>query len=528
MPSTPESELSVPAAETEETESLFALLRPAPECLEMRSSSSFMDYEPVTPSRRARLRESEDEAIDFVRASDDSAQIHSTEEQPAASTRSKPKREAKPENWIFRRGHAISYIGLFLFTVVLYFRPYELFTALKSLTSLAFWLGVFTLCAFLPSQLATEGNLTARPREVNLILLFCLAALLSIPLAINPGEALGTFTEFLRPVMIFIVMVNVVRTERRLKGIFFLTLAVSVVLSVGAINDYRMARFTVEGYRVAGIIGNLFGNPNDMALHLVTVIPIAFALMFRARNFLFKILYGVCALLMIVGSMLTFSRAGFLGLVCAGGVIAWKMGRKNRLAVAMLTLVCLATVILFAPEGYTSRLDSIVNHSRDAFGSAGARTNLLYRSIKVAIANPVFGVGMGNFHIVSIGELVSHNAYTQVAAEMGLAAMVIYIMFIITPFRALRVIESETFKERRASHFYYLAVGLQASLAAYMVSSFFASVAYQWYIYYLVGYAVCLRRLYEAEKRAMEIRAARAVAHDDVEVVKVERKPGLR
>jgi putative inorganic carbon (hco3(-)) transporter len=359
-----------------------------------------------------------------------------------------------------------------------------------------------------PSQLATEGTLTARPREVNLLLLFCLAALLSMPLAISPGEAWKTFVEFLRPVLIFIVMINVVRTERRLKSIFFLTLAVSVVLSVGAINDYRMGNFRVEGYRVAGIIGNLFGNPNDMALHLVTVIPIAVALMFTTRNLLFKALYATCALLMVVGSMLTFSRAGFLGLVCAGGVIAWKIGRKNRLAVVLLTLVCLATVIAFAPAGYTGRLDSILDHSRDAVGSAGARTNLLLRSIKVAIANPVFGVGMGNFHIVSIGELVSHNAYTEVAAEMGLAAMAIYIMFILAPFRALRAIENETFEDRRASHFYYLAVGLQASLVAYMVCSFFASVAYQWYVYYLVGYSVCLRRLYQAAESRTEVVSA--------------------
>jgi O-antigen ligase len=483
----------------------------------MRSGSSVVDYEPVTRSRRAPSREGHEGAEEFLthhhensaaEAAQDFAVEQSVVEHPVdastARTDSKPKLKARHENWIFRRGHAISYAGLFLFTVVLYFRPYEVFTALKPLTSMAFWLGVFTLAAFLPSQLAAEGNLTARPREVNLLLLFCCAALISIPPAISPREAWGTFNEFLRPVMIFIVMINVVRTERRLKGIFFLTLAVSVVLSVGAIYDYRLGNFKVEGYRVAGIIGNLFGNPNDMALHLVTVIPIAVALMFTTRNLLFKALYATCALLMIVGSMLTFSRAGFLGLVCAGGVIAWKIGRKNRLAVAALTLVCLATVIAFAPKGYTSRLDSIVDHSRDAVGSASARTGLLLRSIKVAIANPVFGVGMGNFHIVSIGELVSHNAYTEVAAEMGLAAMVIYIMFILSPFRGLRIIESETFEERRASHFYYLAVGLQASLVAYMVSSFFASVAYQWYVYYLVGYSVCVRRLYKAEKSRAE------------------------
>ena len=44
------------------------------------------------------------------------------------------------------------------------------------------------------------------------------------------------------------------------------------------------------------------------------------------------------------------------------------------------------------------------------------------------------------------------------------------------------------------TRFYYLSIGLQASLVGFMVSSFFGAVAYQWYVYYLVGYAVCLHR----------------------------------
>jgi hypothetical protein len=63
----------------------------------------------------------------------------------------------------------------------------------------------------------------------------------------------------------------------------------------------------------------------------------------------------------------------------------------------------------------------------------------------------------------------------------------------------MRKIEQETFESRERTRIYYLAIGLQASLIGYMVSSFFGSVAYLWYIYFLVGYAVCLHRLYEAK-----------------------------
>jgi O-antigen ligase len=95
--------------------------------------------------------------------------------------------------------------------------------------------------------------------------------------------------------------------------------------------------------------------------------------------------------------------------------------------------------------------------------------------------------------------LVTHNSYTQVAAELGATALVCYTLFIVTPFRKLGQVARETFKNRGSSDFYYLSVGLQASLLAYMVSSFFLSVSYVWYVYYLVGFAVCLRRLYQAE-----------------------------
>jgi hypothetical protein len=60
-------------------------------------------------------------------------------------------------------------------------------------------------------------------------------------------------------------------------------------------------------------------------------------------------------------------------------------------------------------------------------------------------------------------------------------------------------IARDTFATRRDSSFYFLTVGLQASLIAYMVSSFFLSVAFNWYVFLLVGYAVCLRRLYESQ-----------------------------
>jgi O-antigen ligase len=106
---------------------------------------------------------------------------------------------------------------------------------------------------------------------------------------------------------------------------------------------------------------------------------------------------------------------------------------------------------------------------------------------------------MGNYILYSNSNHASHNAYTQVGSEMGFAAFLIYLGFLVTPFKGLRRIEQVTRTAKHRPRIYYLSIGFQASLFGYMVVSFFASVAFQWYAYYLVAYAICLQRLASAE-----------------------------
>lgn len=200
---------------------------------------------------------------------------------------------------------------------------------------------------------------------------------------------------------------------------------------------------------------------------------------------------------MVAAVTVTYSRSGFLGLIAVVVVLAWKLGRRNRLTFMLLLLVGGVLFIALAPGNYGLRLASIFVPGLDPNGSRDARWDLLMRSLIVALRYPFFGIGMGNFHFRGFREQVSHNAYTQVAAEMGLLALVIYAKFLIVPLKRLLLIEGLIFSPGKASRYYFLAVGLQASLVGYMVCSVFASVAYYWYIYYLVGYAVCFRRLYE-------------------------------
>ena len=476
----------------------------------MRNKFELQDYEPVTPPPgRRRLSSSETESDSSEIRAFEPAVVISTPIHPHSnaasapvqnrSESSNPAQAPTATSLVLRRGHSLTYVGLFVFTFLVYFRPYELFPSLAWLSRSALVVAVFTLAVFIPTQLGLENRITAKLREVKLVVALLVTGLLSIPLSLDPGLGFQGLVEFFKVVVIFIVMVNVVRTEKRLRRLIQLVLFASCVLSAAATSDYAHGNLVLQGRRIAGLIGGLFSNPNDLALHLVTMIPISLALFLGSHRPLKKSLYLACSLLLMAGMVATFSRGGFLGFVCVIAFLVWKLARRNRVIFGVVALTLVMMAVALAPSAYRSRLATTSDDS------AVARTDDLKRSILIAARHPLFGVGMDNYILYSNMNKATHNAYTQVAAETGLVALLIYIWLLLSPFNRLRRIEQATRTGKRKPPVYYLAIGLQASLVGYMVVSFFASVAYLWYAYYLVAYAVCLQRIYAGDAEDPEV-----------------------
>lgn len=403
------------------------------------------------------------------------------------------------DRWLARNGHILTFIGLYFFSVLVLLRPYEIVPGLGFLSATAFYFALATLLIYFPTQLATEGTLTAFTTEVKALLALAFISVVTMPLAKNPGLAWETFNDpFIKVVAMFIVMINVVRTRGRLMSLMWLSLGIGVYLSYTAWDMYLRGELNAEGYRVRIEMGGMFGNPNDMALHIVMMIPIAICLGIASKNNFLRLIYFSMALLFIAGNFVTYSRGGFLGLIVSVVVLAWKLGRKHRLNVTLGTIFFGGAALLIAPGNYGLRMLSIFIPGLDPVGSSDQRKELLERSILVTLRNP-WGIGIGNFPIVGVRNLQSHNAFTQVSSELGLLGLAAYLIFMISPYRKLGAIERLLFNQNDLGWFYYLSIGLQASIIAYMVSSFFNSVAYNWYIYYVIAYAVAFRRIYQLE-----------------------------
>jgi O-antigen ligase len=200
--------------------------------------------------------------------------------------------------------------------------------------------------------------------------------------------------------------------------------------------------------------------------------------------------------LLALTSVVTYSRAGFLSVAIAGAFFLVNLGRRYPAAWVVGGLGGIALIATSPARIFT--LFSGSAETTSAAGSAAARWDLLMRSIEVAGANPIrwlFGVGLNNFHIVSVNEKVNHNGYLQVFNEIGFPALCFYLLFLVSAFGITAGIITRYRKARGYRQVWLLAVGIQTSLIAYAVGSFFASVAFLWYVYYSVAFAVCLQQL---------------------------------
>lgn len=466
----------------------------------MSGKSDFVDYEPLRRPRRPNERDSENfpaREADAFPGELESRFADSVEAEIVPPSSQQSKSENRPTgatrvadtHWSLKSGHGISFAGLFVFTFLLFFRPYEYSPSLLWLSRSALITAIITLVFFVPTQLGLENRITLRTREINLVLALLGLAFLSVPFAADNLRAWNSFVEFAKVIAMFIVLVNVVRTKKRLKAMLLLVLSATVLLSIAALNDYRTGALVLGGKRIEGAIGNLFDNPNDLALHLVTFLPIVVGLALGSRFLFGKLFYFLVALGIIGATVVTFSRGGFLGLVAVAFALAWKLGKRNRFLVGTIAIVLVLGFLILAPGAYRERITNISDDSADA------RTGELKRSVFLAIRHPLVGVGMDNFVVYSNTEHATHNAYTQVAAELGFPATIVYVLFLVAAIKRVRRYADPLKFDKKGRSLGYLAIGLEVSLIGYVIVSFFASVAYLWYIYYLVGYVICVSRL---------------------------------
>jgi O-antigen ligase len=401
-----------------------------------------------------------------------------------------------------RAAHRLAFIGIWLFTLLLYVRPAELAPGVFSAFPIVKIIAIITPLVYLSSKLMRRERMMNWTIELKMVLVIGALGVLMLPFAHAKEDTINVLSEtFSKVIIIFALMIWLTDNRPRLRSLIYLVVICVTALAAGAVRSYLAGEFNEISGRIEGKVGGIFSNPNDLATSFCMLLPLAVALAL-ARKGVTRYLLFACAGLMCVSTILTFSRGGFLGLAAVSVLLFWKLSRQHRLRTMAVATLVLAGVLVMLPGGYTQRLTTIFQIEQDETGSAQERKQVLIRAANLALRRPIFGIGMGNFHHHSIRELRAHNSYLEIAAELGWGGLLAYLVMIGAPLRSLRRLEKESREADEAAtrnETWLLSVGLQGAFVAYLVCSMFSSIQYDWFIYYPVAWAVALRLIRQTE-----------------------------
>jgi O-antigen ligase len=387
-----------------------------------------------------------------------------------------------------------AYRMLVVFTLLYFARPEDLIPGMRYVPMEKIAGGIALLA--LVAGASARRKTTKWPTELKLLLAFFLWQCLGVPFAFYRMGALSWVINRCSKGLIVAWLVGLLlESTAQLRLLLWIQAA-----SVAAITFFSIV--TYQSGRLGGVLGGVFGNPNDLAINIALNWPLCWLFLLSTRNPLKKALWAAAMLMMVWGLMLTYSRSGFLALAVAVAFSLWEFGIRGRRLHLLAAAALLAIGLLFlGPAKYADRLKSIFSgkadtSSVDIYGGDArqARTELLLESLKVTAAHPLLGVGAGQFQAYSQLWRVSHNTYTEISAETGVPALLLFLAVLVLAFRNLsRTRRTPAFASSPEIRLY--AGGLWAALASYVTGAMFASTAYNLFPYFLIAYTTALYRI---------------------------------
>jgi O-antigen ligase len=345
------------------------------------------------------------------------------------------------------------------------------------------------------------------PPPLRWAVLCLLWAVVTAFFAVAPGTAWPALLEWLKALVIFFVVVNVLRTPRQLRFYILLILVAFVIYPArGTLLNY------IRGETLVGraIWNKMYNNPNDLGAIALLMLGSALAIA-TVKTQSARVRHAAAALvpvtLLII--LLTQSRGVFIGLLVGFGPPLLARLRKRPSATAPV-LAVLAVIAVLVPAASWDRLGSITNltetiggtpkpqtstpgepsfNAQLAEGSARDRFEILKTGLSIFASNPVVGVGIGCYreanarYAPQLRERDAHNTYVSLAAETGLPGLLLWLGLVgsvlaqVRRRRALLAADDGTIQ----------VLWIQSAVIGFLVAGFFASYARLTLFYLFLG-----------------------------------------
>jgi putative inorganic carbon (hco3(-)) transporter len=396
-------------------------------------------------------------------------------------------------------------VGVFLFTLLSFVEVLGSGNGVLSFLKVA---GVIVFLSWFAAQAvrsrahdATRPPLSSSPALSAGVIALVGWSAMSSAWAITTGSVFATTFRLLLDVLLFPIMFGAIRRKEH---------AVSIVgaFVLGAVISALIGLLQSSGARLAGGIGDA---DNEAAL-LVAALALTIGLIATLpRGSGGRTLAWIGALIMGVGLLDTGSRGGVVGLgVMLVAAFLFGGRWRGRAGVGALTVAVLAVfyVVALAPPAATQHLNS---------NSSTGRTDLWKIGIKMWEANPVVGVGAGNFARASVdyvqtsGPLtradiivdnprVTHNTFLEILDELGVPGLIAFLTIVIASVSAaLRA--ARLYERVGDTAFELLCRSLALALIGLLTSDFFISTEYEHLLWLLLAVPPALLAVARSETR---------------------------
>jgi probable O-glycosylation ligase (exosortase A-associated) len=391
------------------------------------------------------------------------------------------------------------YIGLLMFSWLAYMRTQDL---LWNFGRYQRWSFIVAIVMFAGWFVHYRGNLF--PNDRRCWAMVGLIVCVGIGLAISTDQdpyLIRRYVEFCKVILIALFTAGIVTTYGRLRMLVW-----TIALSFG----FYGVKCGLAGVLTGGSLvikqgpGGMLEDNNDFSLALCMAVPLLIQISRTETNpHLRRVLRLITPLTMLT-VLLTYSRGGFLSLSTVLLMLMWRS--RNRVAGMTLLAVTGIVAFLVLPDAYKERLGTIVNYQQD--GSAMGRLKAWKVAIRMALDNPVFGVGLNHFQThyldyIPAGEAhgvrVAHNSYLQIWAEAGSIATALYLYLIAASLLDLWAVRRMAKERYYTNWILNYATMFETSLVAFTIGGIFLNRAHFDLFYHFVAMVLVFGRLARAE-----------------------------
>jgi probable O-glycosylation ligase (exosortase A-associated) len=238
------------------------------------------------------------------------------------------------------------------------------------------------------------------------------------------------------------------------------------------------------------------GGSNYIAVQLSLMAPFVLAKVFdRTLSFWYKLIFLACTLSIVLCSISTNSRSGFLGLSI--GMIIFVLQIKQRFKVLSGLAIIFLLVYPWITDTYSDRITSIYSAEEERDESSGSRLVLWRIALRIWQDHPIAGVGLENFspvkemYLNQVSDIVTsekifnlifnqerrpHGLYPGMLAETGLIGLGLFIFLLC---RGICCRFPSLFVKDESERSLYLQVkGAQSGLIGFAVGAFFGDFQY--------------------------------------------------